>query len=223
MVTFGPSLTVCHRSTLTSTNISALDANASQSSSPINPFFTVSPANAWHEYSVSNENGGQEDLINTYLQGAYVTFTVNSSVGFAVYGANAQAEGAYLVYIDPPVPNSPNASAEYQLNATTASAVPDEIRYLVTGLDRTQNYEVKIVNGTRGGTSIWDRWFCSMQTLRAWPFMRSGSRHECLTIDARRTSTGSSPSTKPTGMTYSDSEGLHVGAIVGIAVRPRAF
>lgn len=124
--------------------------NATQSSSPINPFFTVSPADAWHEYSVSGQNGVQEDLINTYLQGAYVTFTVNSSVGFAVFGATAQAEGAYFVYIDPPVPNSPNTSTGYRLNATTASVAPDEIKYLATGLDRTQSYEVKIVNADPG-------------------------------------------------------------------------
>lgn len=75
---------------------------------------------------------------------------MNSSVGFAVFGATAQAEGAYLVYIDPPLPNSPDTSTEYLLNATTASVVPDEIKYLATGLNRTQSYEVKIVNANPG-------------------------------------------------------------------------
>ena len=146
-----PPLTLLVRSTFTSTNVSVLSTNATQTSSTINPFFTVSPVDAWHEYHVSGDNGAQEDLINTYLQGAYVTFSVNSSVGFAVFGALAQAEGAYLVYIDPSVPISPNTSTKYQFNATTASrVVPDEIKYLATGLDRTQNYEVKIVNADSG-------------------------------------------------------------------------
>ncbi|KAH9923856.1 uncharacterized protein B0H18DRAFT_450273 [Fomitopsis serialis] len=103
----------------------------------INPVFTVNSNGTWEGDLAFAPNNGLEPIILTTKQGDYVTFVVNSSVGFAVYGATDPMQGTFLVDIDPPVPNSPNTRT-HLFNATTPWVEIEEIKYLATGLNRTR-------------------------------------------------------------------------------------
>ncbi|KAH9838010.1 uncharacterized protein C8Q71DRAFT_572658 [Rhodofomes roseus] len=133
-------------STIKATNVSSIIEDIPA----INPFFTVNSNDSWQGDLAFGPNGELETIILTATQGDSVTFVVNSSVTFAVYGANDPSQGTYLVDIDPPVPNNPNTSTAYQLNATAPWVVIEEIRYVATGLNRTQNYSVTLTNAESG-------------------------------------------------------------------------
>ena len=127
-------------------NVSALIGSISA----LNPSFSVDSLNSWTGDLALGPNNEPEPIIVTNITGAWVAFPVNSSVGFALYGANDIDQGNFIVDIDPAVPNIPNSSTTYQFNAMTPWMATNQLRYLATGLDRTQYYTVRVTNAEAG-------------------------------------------------------------------------
>ena len=132
-------------STIKATNISTVI----ESIPALNPYFTVNgTGSSWEGELAFGPNGGLEAIIGTNTSGDYVTFSVNSSVAFAVYGANDPYQGTFVVDIDPPLPYNASASATY--NASSPWTMIEEIKYLAAGLNDTETYTVNISNVESG-------------------------------------------------------------------------
>ena len=123
-------------SLLTSQNQSAV---AGSGSDEVNPFFQTNRNSSWVPWILE----GAQSVLQTNALGDSITFTVQSSVGFAIYGTTALAYGAYNVSIDPAPAGLP-ATAQY--NASTAFEVLGALKYLATGLDDAQTYTVTVTN-----------------------------------------------------------------------------
>ena len=102
----------------------------------------------WEGELAFGANDGLEAVIGTNTTGDFVTFEVNSSVAFAMYGVNGPHQGAFLVDINPPLPF--NASAPATFNASSPWVMIEEIKYLVGGLNDTETYTVNFSNADPG-------------------------------------------------------------------------
>ena len=102
----------------------------------------------WEGELAFGANDGLEAVIGTNTTGDFVTFEVNSSVAFAMYGVNGPLQGAFLVDINPPLPF--NASAPATFNASSPWVMIEEIKYLVAGLNDTETYTVNFSNTDPG-------------------------------------------------------------------------
>ena len=123
-------------SLLTSQNQSAV---AGSGSGEINPYFQTNSNSSWAPWILD----GAQSVLHTDALGDSVTFTVQSSVGFAIYGTTALMYGAYNVSIDP-VPAGLPETVQY--NASTAFEVLGALKYLATGLDDARTYTVTVTN-----------------------------------------------------------------------------
>ncbi|PCH44152.1 hypothetical protein WOLCODRAFT_76982 [Wolfiporia cocos MD-104 SS10] len=110
-----------------------------------NPLF-LSDGDAW---SVNSSYGSFGPTVESYprvttdVKAASLFFTLNSTVGFAIYGSCDFDMGSYNVTINPPPPISP---ATGTFNASSHWIALNEIKYVATGLDRTKNYSVTVTN-----------------------------------------------------------------------------
>ncbi|KAI0728069.1 hypothetical protein C8Q72DRAFT_920160 [Fomitopsis betulina] len=130
-------------STIKTTNISSLI----ESIPAIDPFFTTNDnGSSWGAEVAIGSGGGLEEVLATNTSGDFVTFEVNSSVAFAIYGETDTYQGTFLVDINPPLPH--NASATY--NASSPWVMIEQIKYLATGLNETTSYTVNISNAESG-------------------------------------------------------------------------
>ncbi|KZT07460.1 uncharacterized protein LAESUDRAFT_651201 [Laetiporus sulphureus 93-53] len=129
-------------------NVSAV--TGSDSDLEVNPYFTISSEAGWlAEYDYGGD-GLTENYprIETGTPGAWVSFNVSTAVAVAIYGSLRYDQGGYSVNIDPAPPLWSNTT--FQLNATLPWLVRNELKFLATGLDRTQNYTINLTNREAG-------------------------------------------------------------------------
>ncbi|KAH9927662.1 uncharacterized protein B0H18DRAFT_1118458 [Fomitopsis serialis] len=111
----------------------------------VNPFFQTNSRSFWSSLILD----GSQSILRTSNIGDSITFTVQSSVSFAIYGTTAPAYGEYNISVDP-LPDNLPPTAQY--NASTAFEVLDALKFLATGLDETKNYTVTMTNAERNKT-----------------------------------------------------------------------
>ncbi|KAI0929294.1 hypothetical protein AcW1_006277 [Taiwanofungus camphoratus] len=111
-----------------------------------NPFF-LTDGSDW-QVGVPFETGSSGQVIYPRLltakQGATVTFYLNSTSAFAMYGSVDYNQGIYNVTVTPP-PAFMSAQAT-QYNASSHWMELDQIKCLVTGMNRSLTYRVDVTN-----------------------------------------------------------------------------
>ncbi|KZT07455.1 uncharacterized protein LAESUDRAFT_772770 [Laetiporus sulphureus 93-53] len=129
-------------SILETRNISAVTNNIPPTANPMfssnGDYWTVNSS-----YAYDNTTESYPRVV-TDMQSASLTFLLNSTVGFAILGSCDYDHGAYNVTLDPPPPDGFVGSMQY--NASSHWIALNEIKYLATGMDRTQNYTVTVTN-----------------------------------------------------------------------------
>ncbi|TFY59201.1 hypothetical protein EVJ58_g5931 [Rhodofomes roseus] len=115
------------------TALQSQNQSAAAGGGQVNPYFRTSANSSWAPFILE----GSQSVLRTTGFGDRITFTVQSSVGFAIYGTTAFESGAYNISVVPPPDNLPSI---VQYNASTAFEVLDALKFLATGLNETMDY-----------------------------------------------------------------------------------
>ncbi|KAF9805101.1 hypothetical protein IEO21_09196 [Rhodonia placenta] len=112
-----------------------------------NPFFHVD--NTWSAVNLYGNQSASYPCIATYQSGASLSFTLNETVGFEIYGSDDWMQGLLTVTVTSPggeftIASVPDSTIEYSSRSGWTALSP--LRYLATGLDRTQTYTVVVKN-----------------------------------------------------------------------------
>ncbi|KAI0948200.1 hypothetical protein AcW1_009780 [Taiwanofungus camphoratus] len=122
-------------------NISAMIDNSIE-----NPFFSFD-SSMWFSmvpYGLNESTTRPYPRICSHDPGAVVSFNLNSTTAFAIYGGLDNDQGTYNVSVIPPPPFGPSQSTQF--NASSHWMTLDQVKYLATGMDRTETYQVIITN-----------------------------------------------------------------------------
>lgn len=137
-------------------------------------------------------------------------FTVQSSVGFAIYGTTALAYGEYNISVDPLPDNLPST---VQYNASTAFEVLDALKFLATGLDDTKNYTVTMTNAEHNKA-------CDIGQVVLHSAVRTASSSSVASGSSTSLASADPSGTPPvsSGSATSGRQHLSAGDIVGIVL-----
>ncbi|OBZ65223.1 hypothetical protein A0H81_14692 [Grifola frondosa] len=173
-----------------------------------NPFFTVN-SNDWSISQILGPSSSTPEVyprITTDVQNAALSFDLNSTIVFAIYGSMDYNHGSFNVFV------TPEAGIDYplsnQFNASSRWLAMDQLLYLVTGMNASQSYRVDITNGVDG---VFDM---ANVVLYGLPTTTSST---ASTSTGTTTATPSiTESSGPQSANTSTSHSLKTGAIVGI-------
>lgn len=91
---------------------------------------------------------------HTSQTGAYVTFNLDQTSAFFIYGLINFDLGPFSVTLTPPLDLGPPVMTFY--NSTAHWVSLDRVMYWASGLDRDKEYSVKITNLGQGAMPWWD-------------------------------------------------------------------
>ena len=91
---------------------------------------------------------------HTSQTGAYVTFNLDQTSAFFIYGLINFDLGPFSVTLTPPLDLGPPIITSYNSNAHWVSL--DRVMYWASGLDRDKEYSVKITNLGQDAMPWWD-------------------------------------------------------------------
>ena len=91
---------------------------------------------------------------HTSQTGAYVTFNLDQTSAFFIYGLINFDLGPFSVTLTPPLDLGPPVITSYNSNAHWVSL--DRVMYWASGLDRDKEYSVKITNLGQDAMPWWD-------------------------------------------------------------------
>ncbi|PCH36712.1 hypothetical protein WOLCODRAFT_140558 [Wolfiporia cocos MD-104 SS10] len=113
-----------------------------------NPFFSAN-GTGWSPEILYTDQQHSYPCIETNQVGSTVSFNLNESVGFALYGSDDYQQGLFTVNVT--IPGQPTPS--YLPNASTQRYSPksqwtalNQLKFLATGMNRSETYNVVITN-----------------------------------------------------------------------------
>lgn len=200
-----------------------------------NPFFTADQSWSAVNLYANQSDANPYPCIATYTEGATLSFELNETVGFAIYGSDDWFQGIFTVAV-----TSANASPEsdstlpnstIQYSPRSGWTTVNQLKFLATGLDRTATYHVDVQNWGNtfnlGSVLVYDavpRWapyFSDLSGMLASPeFLHfSPSSLASATLSKSNADTGPSSTSGSESTSTPVPSSLAKGAIAGIAVR----
>ncbi|OSX56608.1 hypothetical protein POSPLADRAFT_1159710 [Postia placenta MAD-698-R-SB12] len=113
----------------------------------VNPFFTVDET--WSVVDLYANQSASYPCIATYTSGAMLSFTLNATVGFEIYGSDDWYQGLFTVTVTSSggtsaVASVPNNTIQYSPRSGWTAL--NQLKYLATGLDNRETYNVQVQN-----------------------------------------------------------------------------
>lgn len=113
----------------------------------VNPFFSVDET--WSVVDLYANQSANYPCIATYTSGAMLSFTLNATVGFDIYGSDDWYQGLFTVTVTSSggtsaVASVPNSTIQYSPRSGWTAL--NQLKYLATGLDNRETYNVQVQN-----------------------------------------------------------------------------
>ncbi|PCH36709.1 hypothetical protein WOLCODRAFT_146375 [Wolfiporia cocos MD-104 SS10] len=166
-----------------------INATVNSGSLAANPLFVVNDGSEWSAETLYGNQSHPYPCIATSITGSSISFNLNESVGFALYGSDDYQQGLFVVNYSP-------RSQWTELN---------QLKFIATGMNQSQTYNVDITNL---GANF------NLASVVVYSAIPSPGNSKSISAN----SLASAPLPKPSSALLPVSRSLDTGAIAGAAI-----